>query len=239
MTLAVNSITTAMILAAGKGERMRPLTEHHPKPLLKVGGKALIEWQIHKLVAAGISRIVINQGWLGEQLPEALGQGEAYGVELFYSDEQSFPEPLETAGGIIHALPLLGDAPFVVVNGDVWTDYDYAQLQQPNLVASLTKQMDAHLVLINNPPHNPAGDFVLNNGLLQTGGLASLTFSGIGVYHPRLFAQCQPGRQALAPILRTAMQKNRIAGSHYAGEWFDIGTPERLAALNQRINVNL
>lgn len=220
--------THALILAAGKGERMRPLTQTTPKPLLKVAGKALIEYQIEKLVAAGITHIVINQGWLGDQLPLALGDGQRYGASIYYSDEQQFAEPLETAGGIIQALPLLGDQPFAVVNGDVWTDYDYADL--PRQITGL-----AHLVLIDNPPHNPDGDFALLSGKVLQAGDNRLTFSGIGLYAPQLFDGMPIERRPLAPILRNAMDQQQVTGEYYQGDWQDIGTPERLTALNQAL----
>lgn len=221
---------TAMILAAGKGERMRPLTETTPKPLLKVAGKALIEYQIEKLVQAGVEQIVINQGWLGDQLPQTLGNGERYGVSIQYSNEQDYPEPLETAGGIIKALPLLGDEPFIVVNGDVWTDYDYAQL--PVQLTGL-----AHLVLVANPPHNTQGDFAISErGLVINPNSdtpqSCYTFSGMAIYDPAMFAKLPTQRQALAPLLKKAMQTQQVSGEYYPGDWRDIGTPERLQELN-------
>lgn len=221
-------ITHALILAAGKGERMRPLTNTTPKPLLKVGNKALIEYQIEKLVTAGITNIVINQGWLGHQLPDALGDGSRYGVSIQYSDEQMYAEPLETAGGLVKALPLLGRELFAVVNGDVWTDYDYAQL--PHSIDGL-----AHLVLVDNPPHNPDGDFSLANKQVLTEGVNRLTFSGIGVYSSSLFADLSLDRRALAPILRNAMLAGQVTGEHHEGLWQDIGTPERLQAINDSL----
>jgi MurNAc alpha-1-phosphate uridylyltransferase len=213
----------AMILAAGRGERMRPLTDTTPKPLLQVGGQALIEYHIAALHKAGINEIVINHAWLGEQIIQRLGDGSRYGVQIQYSDESS--GALETAGGIIKALPLLGEAPFVVVNGDIFTDYAYAGLpQQP---AGL-----AHLVMVDNPPQHADGDFVLNEGRLLAEGEPRLTYSGIGVYDPQLFSGCQPGALPLAPLLRAAMERNEVSGEHYTGQWLDIGTPERLAELD-------
>jgi MurNAc alpha-1-phosphate uridylyltransferase len=212
-----------MILAAGRGERMRPLTNTTPKPLLQVGGQALIEYHIAALREAGIDEIVINHAWLGEQIMQYLGDGSQYGVQIQYSDESA--GVLETAGGIIKALPLLGDAPFVVVNGDIFTDYSYARLpQQPDSLA--------HLVMVDNPPQHPEGDFVLNEGRLLAEGAPRLTYSGIGVYDPQLFSGCQPGVLPLAPILRTAMARGEISGEHFTGQWLDIGTPERLAELD-------
>lgn len=216
----------AMILAAGKGERMRPLTEHTPKPLLKIAGQCLIEYHIHALAAAGVTELVINTFWLGEQIPQALGNGEKYGVSIHYSPESDL---LETGGGIYQALARLGDAPFIVVNGDVWMDYPYAQL-------SLPVDRLAHLVLVPNPEHNPGGDFALVDGELQSDGDVCYTFSGLGVYHPDLFRECQPGRFPLAPILRRAMENAKVSGELYQGEWLDVGTPERLAMLDRRVS---
>jgi len=220
----------AMILAAGRGSRMRPLTDRVPKPLLKVGGKRLIEWHLLRFQQAGFTDIVINQGWLGEQLPAALGDGEKYGLNIQYSDERSSAHPaaLETGGGILHALPLLGDAPFLVVNGDVWTDFDFAQLQLP-------AGRVAHLVLVDNPPQHPKGDFSLQQGSVLEGEQSCLTFSGIGVYHPDLFANSQVGAFPLAPLLRAAMVGQRVSGQYYSGSWYDVGTPARLAALDKQL----
>ena len=219
----------AMILAAGRGERMRPLTDETPKPLLRIGGQTLIEHHIHALTQAGITELVINHAHLGEQIVKALGDGDAYGVSIRYS-----PEPdaaLETGGGIHNALPLLGDAPFIVVNADIWTDYRFGSL--PEAPAGL-----AHLVMVDNPEHHPDGDFSLSNGLLSQRGPHMLTFSGIGVYRPALFAGCTPGAFPLGPLLRTAMDREEVSGEQYDGRWFDIGTPERLAAVNDVV-INL
>lgn len=214
-----------MILAAGRGERMRPLTDHTPKPLLRAGAHALIEYHILGLAQAGISQIIINHAHLGDQLEQALGDGRRYGVDIRYSAEG---EALETGGGIFRALSLLGGGPFVVVNGDVWTDYPFVQLPEP---AGL-----AHLVLVDNPPHHPAGDFVLlSDGRVSDAAGPRLTFSGIGVYRPELFAACRPGRFPLAPLLRAAMAEGRVSGEHYRGGWVDVGTPERLAELDRRL----
>jgi MurNAc alpha-1-phosphate uridylyltransferase len=218
----------AMILAAGRGERMRPLTDNTPKPLLMAGGKRLIEYHIEALAAAGIRELVINHAHLGEQIEQALGSGKRYGVTIQYSAEGQ-GRALETGGGIYKALPLLGDEPFIVVNGDVWTDYRFDSLL-PREVAL------AHLVLVNNPPHNPNGDFYLQaNHKVASEGSPKLTFSGIGIYHPQLFAACQSGAFPLAPLLRTAMAEGRVSGEHYHGQWQDIGTPERLQALDQAL----
>lgn len=225
----------AMILAAGRGERMRPLTDHTPKPLLTAGGRRLIEYHIDALVTAGMREIVINHAHLGRQIEETLGDGSRYGAQISYSSEG---EVLETGGGIFKALPLLGDAPFVVVNGDIWTDYPYAQLPE-------TLHGMAHLVLVDNPAHHPGGDFALcigNNVVPGTNkvydpmpGERALTFSGIGVYHPELFAGCIPGKFQLAPLLRQAMRQQAVTGVHYTGHWMDIGTPQRLDELDRHL----
>lgn len=216
----------AMLLAAGRGERMRPLTDTRPKPLLEVAGKALIEYHLAALQRAGIHEVVINHAWLGDQIEARLGTGERYGLHIRYSAER--PAALETAGGIVQALPLLGAAPFLVINADIWTDYPLQNLpQQP--------QGLAHLVMVDNPPHHPAGDFHLAGGRLRTGGEPRLTFSGIGVYHPELFAGLEPGVRPLAPLLQAAMQADRVSGEHYRGRWLDVGTPQRLAALDREL----
>ncbi len=219
----------AMILAAGRGERMRPLTDDTPKPLLRIGGQTLIEHHVHALAQAGITELVINHAYHGEQLVRALGDGNAYGVSITWSPESD--DALETGGGILNALPLLGDAPFLVVNADVWTDYPFKGL--PDAPDGL-----AHLVMVDNPAHHPDGDFALSNGQLSQQGPHRLTFSGIGVYRPALFADCTPGAFPLAPLLRTAMDKDAVSGEHYTGRWFDIGTPERLAEVNDVV-INL
>jgi N-acetyl-alpha-D-muramate 1-phosphate uridylyltransferase len=215
----------ALILSAGRGERMRPLTDDTPKPLLRAGDRMLIEYHLDTLALAGIRDIVINLSHLGEQIRTALGDGARYGVRIAYSDEG--PRALETGGGIFNALPLLGDAPFLVVNGDIWTDYPYSEL--PAQPAGL-----AHLVVVSNPIHHPRGDFVLEHGkLYDKPEDTRLTFSGIGVYRPALFAECKPGAFPLAPLLRRAMANDQISGEHYRGEWLDIGTPARLAELDR------
>jgi len=218
-----------MILAAGRGERMRPLTLSRPKPLLDVGGRALIEHHLQALVAAGFSQVVINLSWLGEQICAALGDGARFGIDIRYSEEG--PEPLETGGGIFRALPLLGPAPFLVLNGDVWTTYPYAPLRERWLARDL-----AHLVLVPNPAHNERGDFVLRDGRMREGEEGDrYTFSGIGVYHPSLFDGCRDGIFKLAPLLRAAARAGRVSAELYEGDWLDIGTPERLAALDRRL----
>jgi MurNAc alpha-1-phosphate uridylyltransferase len=216
----------AMILAAGRGERMRPLTDDIPKPLLTVAGKPLIQYHIEALVRAGIKGIVINHSWLGQQIVETLGEGTQFGVPLAYSAEP--PGALETGGGIAHALPLLGGQPFLVVNGDIWTDMEYAPL--------LTEpQGVAHLVLVPNPPHHPQGDFALESGRVSDSGEMRYTFSGIGVYRPALFDACPLGAFPLAPLLRAAMGQGQVTGELYAGTWMDIGTPARLAELDAQL----
>lgn len=226
----------ALIFAAGKGERMRPLTGHTPKPLLRVRGKALIEWHLERLAACGVTDVVVNTSWLAAAFEPALGDGRRWGLRLHYSHEG--PEPLETGGGMLHALPLLGDAPFIAVNGDIWCDHDFARLpRQPEGLA--------HLVLVDNPAHHPGGDFALApDGYVQTAGEPRFTFSGIGVYRSALLAdwrdrvgavpgtELQPPRFKLAPLLRAAMQAGAVTGEHHRGAWTDVGTPERLAQLD-------
>jgi len=218
----------AMILAAGRGERMRPLTLERPKPLLTVGGQPLIVHHLHALSMAGFRDLVVNLSWLGTQIRAALGDGSRYGVNLHYSDEG--PEPLETGGGIFRALPLLGPGPFVVLNGDVWTDYPYARLRELLRPGDL-----AHLVLVPNPAHNPNGDFVLEGSRIVEGTGDRHTFSGVGVYRPELFAGCRDGIFKLAPLLRVAARAGQVSGELFDGEWLDIGTPARLAELDTRL----
>ncbi|BBL71900.1 N-acetylmuramate alpha-1-phosphate uridylyltransferase MurU [Methylogaea oryzae] len=214
----------AMILAAGRGERLRPLTDHTPKPLLQAAGKPLIGHLLESLAAAGFRRIVVNLGHLGEQLRAALGDGDRYGVALQYSQEPD--GALETGGGIRQALPLLGDKPFLVVNGDIATDFPFASLR--GRPAGL-----AHLVLIPNPPHKAHGDFALADGLLRPDAGDGHTFAGIGVYRPELFAGLEPGRYPLAPLLRQAMAQGQVSGELYRGYWLDVGTPQRLQAADE------
>jgi len=217
----------AMILAAGRGERMRPLTDECPKPLLKVAGRPLIEHQISRLANAGWREIVINLGWLGDQIRDALGDGSALGVEIQYSQE-GWPA-LETGGGIRHALPLLGEAPFLVVNGDVFCDADPGQL-------SLANGDLAALMLVDNPAHNPDGDFSLLNGRISSGDGQRLTFSGLGLYHPDLFRNAEDDAWPLAPRLHQAVDAGRVAGVKHTGIWIDVGTPDRLAGLDRYLN---
>lgn len=211
----------AMILAAGKGERLRPLTLHTPKPLVRAAGVPLIEYHVRALARAGFSELVVNHAWLGQQIEDYLGDGERYGVHIRYSAEG---EPLETGGGIFKALPLLGEEPFVVVNGDIFTDYDFSALRRPF-------SEKAHLVLVNNPAHHPAGDFRLADGRVTDATVddASLTYSGIAVLSPALFSGSQPGAFKLAPLLRAAMAGRQVTGEHFTGRWVDVGTHERLA----------
>lgn len=219
----------AMILAAGRGERMRPLTDHIPKPLLEVGGKALIEYHLLALQQSGVKDVIINHAWLGEKIEARLGSGDQYGLRIQYSPE--VPAALETAGGIVQALPRLGQEPFIVINGDIWCDYPIQKL--PNQLEGL-----AYLVMVSNPSHNPQGDFYLaSDGQLRVEGQPKLTYSGIGVYHPRLFAGLEPGVRPLAPLLKTAMTEGLVSGEHYDGRWWDIGTPQRLRELDATLKV--
>jgi MurNAc alpha-1-phosphate uridylyltransferase len=214
-----------MILAAGRGERMRPLTDDCPKPLLEAGGRPLIAYVLDRLVTAGITEVVINHAWLGDRIETALGDGERFGASIRYSPEAT---ALDVAGGIIGALPLLGPEPFLALNGDVWCDCPLGSLpREPEGLA--------HLVMVDNPAHVPEGDFRLEGGRLHAGGAPRLTFAGIGIYRPALFAGCPPGRRALAPLLREAMGRGQITGQHHRGEWIDVGTAERLAALDEHL----
>ena len=215
----------AMILAAGRGERMRPLTDTCPKPLLEVGGRMLIEYHLANIKQAGITEVVINHAWLGEQIESRLGDGSRYGLQIVYSREG---EALETAGGIQKALPLLGEEPFIAINGDIWTDYPLSRL--PSAPPGL-----AHLVMVDNPAQHPNGDFQLTDGYLLAEGQACLTFSGIGLYRPTMFAELKPGKSPLAPLLRAAMARQAVSAEHYTGQWFDIGTPQRLQALDAQL----
>ncbi len=215
-----------MILAAGRGERMRPLSDRVPKPLLPVAGKPLLIHLIESLARAGLCDLVVNYAHLGRQIADYLGDGGQWGARIAYS-----PEPaggLETGGGIYQALSLLDSDPFMVVNGDIWTDYPFVGL--PKTLDGL-----AHLVLVDNPPHHPQGDFCLKGGRIEADGAPRRTFSGIGVYNRRLFEQCTPGRFPLAPVLRTAMEHGQVSGEYYKGRWRDVGTPERLAALDREL----
>jgi MurNAc alpha-1-phosphate uridylyltransferase len=235
----------AMILAAGRGERMRPLTDKMPKPLLKVGGKPLIVWHLERLAKAGFKEIVINHAHLGEQIEAALGNGTDWGVSIQYSSEKV---ALETAGGIANALPLLGDEPFLVVNGDTYTDFDFAVLTHLSAPSPLkgegwgeseVVQNLAHLMLVDNPPQHPQGDFAIEADVLKHTGAQMLTFSGVGVYHPDLFRDIVKGEPAkLAPLLRKAIDNKRATAQYYQGIWHDIGTPERLKYLDEYLLKN-
>ncbi|MGI9228220.1 MAG: N-acetylmuramate alpha-1-phosphate uridylyltransferase MurU [Gammaproteobacteria bacterium] len=208
-----------MLLAAGLGERLRPLTNNIPKPLIKIAGKPLIEHHLERLKSAGFENIVINLSYLGDIIKTYLGDGRKYGVDISYSYEGD--TPLETAGGIIHALPLLGDEPFLVINSDIWCNHKLS-------FANLSNKKQAHLVLINNPPHNPKGDFVYEFGKVFNTGKNFLTYSGIGIYHPNLFKNYSKKKLVLAPILRDAIEKDLVSAEYFTGSWFDIGTPDRL-----------
>lgn len=225
----------AMILAAGLGNRMRPLTLHTPKPLLDVGGKPLIVWHIEKLKRVGVTEIVINTAWLGDKLLHALGDGSKYGVQITWSHES---EGLETAGGIVRALPLLGTEPFILVNGDVWTNMDFQSLLSVDLQQNLI-----HLVLVDNPVQHPNGDFVLADGHAftfdQNVNGEALTYSGIAVLSPELFVGLDDGKRPLAPLLVQAMQDNRASAEKMQAIWVDVGTPERLTVLDQQIKQGL
>ncbi len=229
----------AMILAAGRGERMRPLTDHTPKPLLEVGGKPLIVSHIERLVQGGITELVINHAHLGAQIEQRLGDGSQFGAQIQYSPETI---ALETAGGIANALTLLGDQPFAVINGDIYCDYDFARLHE--LAATLKSESDlAHLVLVDNPVQHPNGDFLLradrviaDSYPLPAARCLRLTFSGIGLYHPDLFSPVSRGSAApLAPLLRAQIARDKISGEHHTGIWVDVGTPQRLQALDEQL----
>ena len=233
-----------MILAAGRGERMRPLTDTTPKPLLPIGGRRLIEWHLLSLARAGFREVIINHAWLGAQIPAALGDGARYGLSLQYSDEGT--RALETGGGIFKALSWLGAGPFLVVNGDVWSDFDYDRLRTPEV---LDDAAHARLVLVPNPPQHAGGDFALEPRSLDASSARTAprydvrdrpetpryTFSGIAVYRADFFSGCTPGRFPLLPLLRRAAAAQRLRGDLYDGLWFDIGTPERLAQLDSRL----
>jgi MurNAc alpha-1-phosphate uridylyltransferase len=216
-------IERALIFAAGRGERMRPLSDTTPKPLLHAGGRRLIEWHLENLAAAGVREVVINTSHLANQFPAALGDGARWKLRIAYSHEE--PEPLETGGGMQRALPLLGAAPFIAVNGDIWTDFHFSTLpQDPRGLA--------HLVLVDNPVHHPRGDFALRDACVRDEEEGRLTFAGIGVYRPELLAAHAPGKYSIVPLLRAAMRAGSVSGEHFRGAWSDVGTPQRLAALD-------
>jgi N-acetyl-alpha-D-muramate 1-phosphate uridylyltransferase len=214
----------AMILAAGRGERMRPLTDHTPKPLLEAGGRALIEHHLDALAAAGFREVVINLHHLGAQIRDRLGDGRDYGLAIHYLNEGA--RALETGGGILNALPILGEQTFLVLNADVWCNYRFK-------LHDLAGKALAHVVLVDNPVHHPQGDFFLNHGGLSLSRGNRLTFSGIGYYRRELFDTCKPGKFPLAPLLRQAAEHGLVSAEHYRGEWRDIGTPQRLRALHE------
>lgn len=215
-----------MLLAAGRGERLRPITDTLPKPLVEVAGKPLIAYHLEALVRAGVTDVVVNLSWLGEKIRTALGDGSRYGVRIAYSEEG--PVPLETGGGIHRALPLLGPEPFLVVNSDVWTDMDFSRL------LTLEEGSDARLALAPNPPHHPRGDFGLEGDFVVARDADRFTYTGIGVYRPELFAGCTAGKFPLLPLLQRAIAARRLRGEVYRGEWLDIGSPDRLAWLDAR-----
>jgi N-acetyl-alpha-D-muramate 1-phosphate uridylyltransferase len=216
----------AMILAAGRGERLRPLTDETPKPLIKVAGRSLIEYHLENLAKAGIKQIIINTAWLAEKIHQQLGDGSAYGVSIQYSDEGV---AMETAGGIINALPLLGNEPFLVINGDICCDFDFSSIEK------LNGDAQAHLILVRNPEHNPEGDFSLQQGLVKNSGDSMYTFSGIGAYSPDFFAGQQSGISPLAPLIRSKCEIGLVSGQLHKGRWTDVGTLERLQQLNTEI----
>jgi len=228
-------IERALIFAAGRGERMRPLSDVTPKPLLRVGGKALIEWHLEKLAGAGVRDVVINTSHLAGQFPASLGDGSRWTLNIHYSYEGV--EPLETGGGMLRALPLLGSEPFIAVNGDIWTDFDFSTLPQDP--AGL-----AHLVVVDNPPHHPRGDFILRDGLLDDDSGApstakdaarKLTFAGIDVYRAELLDGQPAGKYSVVPLLREALRRGRVGGEHFRGRWSDVGTPRRLADIERQL----
>ena len=218
----------AMILAAGRGERLRPHTDITPKPLIQVGKHRLIEYHLINLAKAGLKDVVINISWLADQIRETLGDGSNYSLNITYTDEGA--EALETAGGIINAMPHLGDEPFIVINGDIWCDYDFNRLMNRSL------EYEAHLVLVNNPEHNTEGDFALEGGMIKNTGDEKLTYSGIGLYTQDFFAKTKSGKKALAPMLRKKSELNKVSGEIYNGQWVDIGTIERLAQLRSYLS---
>ncbi|WP_153913568.1 N-acetylmuramate alpha-1-phosphate uridylyltransferase MurU [Shewanella sp. TC10] len=221
----------AMILAAGRGERLRPLTDSLPKPLVKAAGKALIAYHLEKLAAAGFKEVVINHAWLGHKLAELLGDGSEWGLSIQYSAEDT---ALETAGGIKHALPLLGTEPFLVINGDIYID-ELPDLEHAKTIMQNNLELDAFLWLVDNPQHNPHGDFAIIDNQLAESTENKLTYSGMGIYHPKMFADLASGKSALGPILRQKISQHKIAGSHSTSYWCDVGTVERLEQLTHYI----
>ncbi len=227
----VDQPLTAMVLAAGRGERMRPLTDRTPKSLLHVAGRSLIERHIEKLATAGFERVIVNHAHLGNQIEAALGTGARWGVTIYFSAER---EALETAGGIANALDLLDAGAFAVVNSDVYSDYDYTRLSTAVRQLNSNPNRVAHLVLVDNPAHHPLGDFALRNDEVSTEDIGKLTFSGLAAYRRELFLTLPPrAKRPLAPLLQRQAQAGRVSGEHYTGRWADVGTPERLASLNE------
>ena len=215
-----------MVLAAGRGERMRPITDTLPKPLVPVAGKPLIGYHLERLAKAGFREVVINLSWLGEKIRTALGDGRSYGLAITYSDEG--PEPLETGGGIFNALPWLGPDPFLVVNGDTWSDIDYGRL-------SLDDSANGRIILVANPTQHPRGDFGIEGDLVVDREVDRFTYSGVGVYRPEFFVGCSAGKFPMLPLLKRAIAARLLRGELHRGEWCDVGTPERLAALNAEV----
>lgn len=217
----------AMLLAAGRGERLRPITDSLPKPLVEVAGKPLIAYHLEALARAGVREVVVNLSWLGGLIRAALGNGDRYGVRISYSEEG--PEPLETGGGIFKALPLLGGAPFLVVNADIWTDMDFSRS------LALEADADARIILVPNPAHHPQGDFGIDTGWVLEREHERLTYTGVGLYRPEFFAGCQAGKFPLRPLLSRAIAARRLRGEVFHGQWCDVGSPERLASLEARL----
>ena len=219
----------AMLLAAGRGERLRPLTDTVPKPLAEVAGKPLIVYHLEALAGAGIRDLVINLSWLGGRIRSALGSGAQHGVRIAYSEEG--PEPLEAGGGIFRALPLLGPEPFLVVNADIWTDMDFSGCSK------LEHDAEARIVLTANPPHHPRGDFGVDDGLVVARESDRFTYTGVGLYRPEFFAGCRPGKFPLLPLLQRAITARRLRGKVFPGQWYDVGSPERLAWLDAHVRL--
>jgi N-acetyl-alpha-D-muramate 1-phosphate uridylyltransferase len=220
----------AMLLAAGRGERLRPITDSLPKPLVRVGDRPLIAWHLARLAQAGVREVVINLSWLSEKLRAALGDGREFGVQISWSEEG--PVPLETGGGILKALPLLAPGPFLVVSADIWTDIDFARIRIPDA-------SQAHLVLIPNPPHHPRGDFGLEEGLVVERENDRLTYANVGIYRPELLDGFNAGRFPLLSVLKKGMAARVVSGEIHRGEWCDVGTPERLGDLEKRLQASV